>query len=154
MRFHSTGRAAAIVLICIVLLCKLIGVLYIPIMSLWPLILLALSASCAGRTDGGALITGGVLFTYGIMFMACEIVGWELMQIIWPCFLLGPALGLYRSHRITGSRAQLNESRVLLAICVLLMLGLVLPLRYIVAIVMILGGIAVFISIFLPKKPK
>lgn len=154
MWFHSTGRAAAVAVICIVLLCKFIGILFIPIMSLWPLILLALGAACAGRTDSGALITGGLLFTYGIMFLACEIVGWELMQIIWPCFLLGPALGLYRSHIITGSRAQLNESRVLLAICALLMLGLVLPLRYIIAIVMILGGIAVFISIFVHGKTK
>ena len=76
--------------------------------SLWPLLLIwfGLSSGSSRRADGVSPMASGVLITYGIMFMLCEVLGWQLMQYIWPGFLLGPALGLYKSYRITGSRAQ------------------------------------------------
>lgn len=122
--------------------------------SLWPLLLIwfGLSSGSSRRADGGSPMASGVLITYGIMFMLCEVLGWQLMQYIWPGFLLGPALGLYKSYRITGSRAQRSEARILLAIGGGLMLCMLFPLKYMIALLMIGGGIAIFISIF--RRPR
>lgn len=122
--------------------------------SLWPLLLIwfGLSSGSSRRADGGSPMASGVLITYGIMFMLCEVLGWQLMQYIWPGFLLGPALGLYKSYRITGSRAQRNEARILLGIGGVLMLCMLFPLKYMIALLMIGGGIAIFISIF--RRPR
>ena len=122
--------------------------------SLWPLLLIwfGLSSGSSRRADGGSPMASGVLITYGIMFMLCEGLGWQLMQYIWPGFLLGPALGLYKSYRITGSRAQRSEARILLGIGVGLMLCMLFPLKYMIALLMIGGGIAIFISIF--RRPR
>ena len=122
--------------------------------SLWPLLLIwfRLSSGSSRRADGGSPMASGVLITYGIMFMLCEVLGWQLMQYIWPGFLLGPALGLYKSYRITGSRAQRSEARILLGIGGGLMLCMLFPLKYMIALLMIGGGIAIFISIF--RRPR
>lgn len=122
--------------------------------SLWPLLLIwfGLSSGSSRRADGGSPMASGVLITYGIMFMLCEVLGWQLMQYIWPGFLLGPALGLYKSYRITGSRAQRSEARILLGIGGGLMLCMLFPLKYMIALLMISGGIAIFISIF--RRPR
>ena len=122
--------------------------------SLWPLLLIwfGLSSGSSRRADGGSPMASGVLITYGIMFMLCEVLGWQLMQYIWPGFLLGPALGLYKSYRITGSRAQRSEARILLCIGGVLMLCMLFPLKYMIALLMIGGGIAIFISIF--RRPR
>ena len=122
--------------------------------SLWPLLLIwfGLSSGSSRRADGGSPMASGVLITYGIMFMLCEVLGWQLMQYIWPGFLLGPALGLYKSYRITGSRAQRSEARILLGLGGVLMLCMLFPLKYMIALLMIGGGIAIFISIF--RRPR
>ena len=122
--------------------------------SLWPLLLIwfGLSSGSSRRADGGSPMASGVLITYGIMFMLCEVLGWQLMHYIWPGFLLGPALGLYKSYRITGSRAQRSEARILLGIGGGLMLCMLFPLKYMIALLMIGGGIAIFISIF--RRPR
>ena len=122
--------------------------------SLWPLLLIwfGLSSGSSRRADGGSPMASGVLITYGIMFMLCEVLGWQLMQYIWPGFLLGPALGLYKSYRITGSRAQRSEARILLGIGGGLMLCMLFPLKYMIALLMIGGGSAIFISIF--RRPR
>lgn len=122
--------------------------------SLWPLLLIwfGLSSGSSRRADGGSPMASSVLITYGIMFMLCEVLGWQLMQYIWPGFLLGPALGLYKSYRITGSRAQRSEARILLGIGGGLMLCMLFPLKYMIALLMIGGGIAIFISIF--RRPR
>ena len=124
------------------------------VISLWPLLLIwfGLSSGSSRRADGGSPMASGVLITYGIMFMLCEVLGWQLMQYIWPGFLLGPALGLYKSYRITGSRAQRSEARILLGIGGGLMLCMLFPLKYMIALLMIGGGIAIFISIF--RRPR
>lgn len=124
------------------------------LISLWPLLLIwfGLSSGSSRRADGGSPMASGVLITYGIMFMLCEVLGWQLMQYIWPGFLLGPALGLYKSYRITGSRAQRSEARILLGIGGGLMLCMLFPLKYMIALLMIGGGIAIFISIF--RRPR
>ena len=122
--------------------------------SLWPLLLIwfGLSSGSSRRADGGSPMASGVLITYGIMFMLCEVLGWQLRQYIWPGFLLGPALGLSKSYRITGSRAQRSEARILLGIGGGLMLCMLFPLKYMIALLMIGGGIAIFISIF--RRPR
>ena len=122
--------------------------------SLWPLLLIwfGLSSGSSRRADGGSPMASGVLITYGIMYMLCEVLCWQLMQYIWPGFLLGPALGLYKSYRITGSRAQRSEARILLGIGGVLMLCMLFPLKYMIALLMIGGGIAIFISIF--RRPR
>ena len=122
--------------------------------SLWPLLLIwfGLSSGSSRRADGGSPMASGVLITYGIMFMLCEVLGWQLMQYVWPGFLLGPALGLYKSYRITGSRAQRSEARILLGIGGGLMLCMLFPLKYMIALLMIGGGIAIFISRF--RRPR
>lgn len=153
MRFRSLWKGVVMLIIGLVLLFKVLGIISISLISLWPLLLLGFGLSYENvgwsdpRTNSASLVTGGVLITYGLMFLGCELLGWRLMQYIWPCFLLGPAVGLYQHYLVSRSRGQLVEARMLAGIAIVLMLGAVVPMRYMVPGLMIGAGIMLMISI-------
>lgn len=153
MRFRSLWQGIVLVLIGLVLLLKALGIIRISILSLWPLILmgLGLSFESEGWSDpagkSGSLFAGGVLLTYGFMFLACQLMGWELMQYVWPGFIFGPAVGFYQRYKATGSLSNLAEARLLFTIATLLMLGIIVPMRYLVPAIMIGAGVKVILSI-------
>lgn len=46
----------------------------------------------------GVLVPGGILITYSLMFLFCNIFGWGAMSYLWPGFIFGVAVGLYELH--------------------------------------------------------
>ncbi len=71
---------------------------------LWPLFLLlpgiAFHAAFFDnpRNNAGLLVPGGILTSYGLLFLAAAIVGWQILQVLWPVFILGVALGLFELY--------------------------------------------------------
>ncbi|RXZ77136.1 hypothetical protein EBB07_33200 [Paenibacillaceae bacterium] len=52
------------------------------------------------------LVPGGMLSTYALMFLYCNLFGWSSMQYLWPFFIFGVAVGLYEYHLFGMSRSR------------------------------------------------
>ncbi len=79
------------------------GVIEIVWENLWPLFLLVLGilfelSYFIYRRDAGLLVPGGILITYGILFLVNVMYGWHLMEDLWPIFPLGVAIGLFQLY--------------------------------------------------------
>lgn len=48
---------------------------------------------------------GGILTTYGFLFLTNSIFGWHLMEKLWPIFPIGVAIGLFQLY-IFGKREK------------------------------------------------
>lgn len=70
---------------------------------LWPLFLVVPGLGFelgyfTNRHDPGLLVPGGILLTYGALFYVNILFGWGLMELLWPVFPLGVALGLFQLY--------------------------------------------------------
>jgi len=77
----------------------------------WPLVILIpgvlLHVLYFGRMlPSIVLIPGGILSTYGVLFLICNLAGWGLLQYLWPVFLLGVAVGLYEYYLFDHARPK------------------------------------------------
>ncbi|MBD2844424.1 hypothetical protein IDH44_04415 [Paenibacillus sp. IB182496] len=75
----------------------------------WPLIVLIpgvlLHVLYFGRIlPAIALIPGGMLSTYALVFLYCNLFGWQSLQYLWPFFILGVAVGLYEYYMFELTR--------------------------------------------------
>ena len=95
------------------------GVIEIVWENLWPLFLLIpgilfeLSYFIYQR-NAGLLVPGGILITYGLLFLFNVMYGWHLMEDLWPIFPLGVAIGLFQLFLFGG-----REKRLLIPIGIL-----------------------------------
>jgi len=83
------------------------GVIEIVWDNLWPLFLLIPGivfelSYFIYRKDAGLLVPGGILITYGLLFLVNVIFGWHLMEDLWPIFPLGVAIGLFQLFLFGG----------------------------------------------------
>ncbi len=83
------------------------GVIEIVWEDLWPLFLLIPGivfelSYFIYRKDAGLLVPGGILITYGFLFLVNVIYGWRLMEDLWPIFPLGVAIGLLQLYLFGG----------------------------------------------------
>ena len=83
------------------------GVIEIVWDNLWPLFLLIPGilfelSYFIYRKDAGLLVPGGILITYGLLFLVNAIYGWHLMDNLWPIFPLGVAVGLFQLYLFGG----------------------------------------------------
>ena len=86
------------------------GVIEIAWDNLWPLFLLIPGivfelSYFIYRKDAGLLVPGGILITYGLLFLVNVNYGWHLMDNLWPIFPLGVAIGLFQLY-IFGGREK------------------------------------------------
>ncbi|WJH33059.1 hypothetical protein N6H14_23085 [Paenibacillus sp. CC-CFT747] len=89
--------------IAVVLLLGKLGVFSFIGSLFWPLLVLAagllLHYLYFNRVlPSGVLVPGGMLITYSVLFLFCNLFGWGTMAYLWPAFLLGIAVGLYELH--------------------------------------------------------
>lgn len=144
---YSSG--VFIIFIGVVILLGKLGVLSFAWKLLWPLLLLAPGILLhlvyfAGYFSAALLIPGGMLITYSLMFIYCNLFGWQSMGYLWPGFILGIAVGLYEYYWYeTGRPRSFLIAAILLAIISILFFGLMLLFTsgvYILALVLILIG--------------
>ncbi len=68
--------------------------------SSWPLFLLIpglffLISFFDERKNIGLLMPAAILISYGLLFLYCELLGWENMDYLWPVFIMAPGAGFY-----------------------------------------------------------
>ncbi len=91
----------------VMLLANNMGLFVFNFEYLWPLFLLVpglvfeLSYFATGR-NAGTLVPGGILTLYGLFFYFNIVTGWNLMDSLWPVFILGPAIGLFQLYLFGG----------------------------------------------------
>jgi len=98
----------------------------------------------------GVLVPGGMLTTYSILFLFCNLFGWKLMAYLWPGFILGVAIGLYELYRF----GDIRDRGVLLAAIVLAVVAgvfflfklLVTAFVYLVAFSLLLIGVYLLVN--------
>jgi hypothetical protein len=57
----------------------------------------------SGRNEG-ILVPAGILLVYGLLFLATAL--WDApMNMLWPLFILGPAVGLFEMYAFSGGRS-------------------------------------------------
>jgi len=115
----------------------------------WPLALLIpgvlLHVLFFGRLlPSVALLPAGILSTYGLLFLVCNIAGWGIMTYLWPVFILGVAVGLYEFYLFDPSnpRSAFAAAAVLAAAAGVFFLFMLLWGWgvYLIAVVLILVG--------------
>jgi len=101
-----------LLLLCIgvLLILSNFGVIEIVWDNLWPLFLLIPGivfelSYFIYRKDAGLLVPGGILITYGLLFLVNVNYGWHLMEYLWPIFPLGVAMGLLQLY-LFGTREK------------------------------------------------
>lgn len=153
MSIKSLTAGIALALVGVTLLLRVAGVLSFSILSLWPLLPICWGviyehAGWTREARGGSLLTGGVLITYGLMFLACELTSWSLMAYIWPGFLLGPAFGLRQQYLRDPSNSGARLTALVLGIAGgLLLLGTFVSMQLLIPGLMIIAGVALLLSV-------
>lgn len=105
MFMPSNKYSAGIILLIagIIILLGKVGVFGFLGAIFWPLLVLIpgvlLHVLYFGRLlPAVALVPGGMLVVYALLFIVCNIAGWESLKYLWPLFLFGVAAGLYEYY--------------------------------------------------------
>ncbi|MEK3882535.1 hypothetical protein [Paenibacillus sp. PL2-23] len=114
-----------------------LGAIFWPLLVLIPGVLL--HVLYFGRVVPAVmLVPGGMLVVYAVLFMLCNIFGWDSLRYLWPVFLLGAAAGLYEYYMF-GSNAPRIVLTASIALGAVSMLFLVLILLWSWGIYLIAG---------------
>lgn len=101
----------------------------------WPLFLilggLAFFAAYYIRSEKpagyeGLLFPGTYLAVLGLLFLAMNIIGWQVMRYFWPTFILGVPLGLMAMYFLGPRSTDRQNKELLAAIRILLAIAAVL----------------------------
>jgi len=111
MRSNRLSLGVIIILLGIFILLGKLGVITFVWNVFWPILILAagllLHMFYFSRTlPAAALIPGGLLVTYSLMFLYCTIFGWGAMSYLWPGFIFGVAVGLYEYYMFSDDKPR------------------------------------------------
>ncbi|MCA0753802.1 hypothetical protein KP806_02000 [Paenibacillus sp. N4] len=78
----------------------------------WPLLVLIpgllLHVLYFGRLAPAiVLVPGGMLIVYALLFIVCNLFGWDSLKYLWPLFIFGVAAGLYEYYLFGSSRQRI-----------------------------------------------
>ena len=130
------------------------GVIEISWNNLWPLFLLIAGiffelSYFISQKDAGLLVPGGILITYGLLFLVNVNYGWHLMENLWPIFPLGVAIGLFQLYLFGGQeKGLLIPVGILGAVSLFFLINnlLYVDFRLLAGILLVLIGIWVIIK--------
>lgn len=105
----------------------------------------------SGRNDG-LLVPAGILLVYGFLFLAVQI--WNAsFEMLWPLFILGPAVGLFEMYAFSGGRSGSMIPVFILTVIgggfLLITCGILSNFMYVVAVLLIGVGAACMINAFI-----
>ncbi len=81
---------------------SLLGAIFWPLLVLIPGVLL--HVLYFGRVVPAVMLApGGMLVSYAVLFIICNIVGWDSLKYLWPLFIFGAAIGLYEYYMFGSS---------------------------------------------------
>ncbi len=105
MRGFSLIIGLILVLAGILALLNATGVVQVGWRQMWPIFVLApgliFELSYFTRRDkkyAGILVPGGILVTYAVLFFFNAFTQFQWIRLLWPVFILGPAVGLFQLY--------------------------------------------------------
>ncbi|HTG71645.1 MAG TPA: hypothetical protein VL921_20465 [Candidatus Udaeobacter sp.] len=82
-----------------------LGAIFWPLLVLIPGVLL--HVLYFGRlVPAVVLVPGGMLVVYALLFVVCNLFGWDSLKYLWPLFIFGVAAGLYEYYLFGSSRTR------------------------------------------------
>lgn len=145
---YSAGILLLIVGVLILLgkagLFSFLGMMFWPLLVLIPGILI--HVLYFGRVlPAITLVLAGTLVVYALLFMVCNIFGWDSLRYLWPLFIFGVAVGLFEYH-LFGSPRQRYIRTIAIGLGVASLLCLLLIALwgwgiYVVALLCVLAGL-------------
>ncbi|MFF2886779.1 hypothetical protein [Paenibacillus sp. NPDC057967] len=121
-----------------------LGAIFWPLLVLIPGVLL--HVLYFGRVVPAVmLVPGGMLVVYALLFIICNIFGWDSLKYLWPMFIFGFAAGLYEYYMFGGAAVPRVVFTAAIALAVASVLFLVLILMwswgiYLIAALFIAAG--------------
>lgn len=103
----NSAKAYLLIIIGIILLVVNLDIVSMDPGDLWPLVILGLGIIFINnwRNDkekSGLIFTGILLSTIGTLFLFLTITGWDLMEYLWPVFILAPGMGFIAMYWASG----------------------------------------------------
>ena len=80
------------------------GNLVVPVILLALAVVFHLYYFLSRNNNEGLLVPGGILLTYGLMFLWAAISFDNSLSKLWPLFIIGPAVGLFELYVFSGGR--------------------------------------------------
>lgn len=119
----------------------------------WPLLILLPGALLHffyfNRTlPAGALVPGGILVTVSLLFFFCNLFGWDMMEYVWPGFILAVAVGLYEYYIYGNAPKGVFTAALILSLIAAAFFGFMLLMSagiYLVALVLLVAGVLLVI---------
>ncbi len=150
-RVNSLVWGTVLLLLGVVLVLNQLHVLDVQRGMAFPIILLALAVLFhlyfffSGRGNEGLLVPGGILLTYGLMFLISELYGDNgniFHNGLWPLLILGPALGLFELYAFSrGAKGSMVPVFILTAIGGGFLLNTFLDVSFTVVLAIVLIGV-------------
>jgi len=107
------------------------GLIDLAMHLLWPFFLLVPAALFhfgfflnPRQEMAGLLVPGGILGTLGLIFLINNLLGGDLLGVLWPLIILAPAVGLYELYYFGGRNAGLLIPIAILAVVATVFLGI------------------------------
>jgi hypothetical protein len=151
MAKNNYSLGLVLIVIAIVLLLGKLGVFALLGRLFWPLLILGVGIVLHGLvyariTPAWVVVPGGVVVTYSLLFLFCNIFGWGAMKYLWPVYIFGVAVGLYELYQIDrySPRSLLSVSAALaIASAVLFVMTLLFSVSfYLVVLILVIAGLA------------
>jgi hypothetical protein len=158
MTRNNYSIGIALIAVAIVLLLGKLGVFAFLGRVFWPLLLLALGGVLHAlyflrMAPPVALVPGGMLIAYSLLFLFCNVFGWGYMAYLWPGFIFGVAVGLYELYLFDRhSPRGLYTAAIILAVVSAVFFGLTLLFRmnvYLIIILLLAAG-----CVLLLRRPR
>ncbi len=108
---NKNSAGIILLLVGVVILLGKLGVFSFLGAVFWPLLVLIpgllIHVLYFGRlVPAVALVPGGMLIVYALLFIVCNGFGWHNLKYLWPLFIFGVAAGLYEYYLFGSSRPQ------------------------------------------------
>ncbi|MEW6228100.1 MAG: hypothetical protein AB1700_08445 [Bacillota bacterium] len=107
MKWTQAAFGVGIIVVGLWLLLYNLGFISFIPWHLWPLIPLGVGELLHGvalsdRNSVAAFVPGGLLTVVGILFFACQVYGWDILEFLWPVFPLAIGVGFLEAYLLGG----------------------------------------------------